>query len=439
VLIPAEDRVGGRRLAVRLSGAAAVLSAIGLVSSVPGYYALHGPPPTRAQIALAGAVVVVAAFSGPQRARVLPRRSDVVALASVALVLALAWTFPRERAGLVRDIALARTYAAAYDGRMAFLRERRSERVGPIVLAPLPESGLLRPAEISAANPRAYENTCLRGATGLAVPVLREPGGRTGRARRDPGATRARRRRRTEAMRWQLMIGARYLRSRRRELFVSLIARIAGIGVAIGVMTLCIVMAVMAGFEEDLRERILGFSPHIVLLSHGGLFEPEPDLLAKVRETPGVVAAAPFVYSQAMATTPGSVGGAIVRGVDPSHIDDVIDVSAHVRDGSAAGLGQPMSVRTLVDGEETTVEAPQAIIGFELAKLLGVKVGDWINLVSPLGSPTALGFVPRVKRFAVGAVFDSGMFEYDSTIVFLALPDAQRFLEMGSKITGIEV
>ncbi|HZR83682.1 MAG TPA: FtsX-like permease family protein [Candidatus Binatia bacterium] len=240
-------------------------------------------------------------------------------------------------------------------------------------------------------------------------------------------------------MRWQLMIGARYLRSRRRELFVSLIALIAGIGVAIGVMTLCIVMAVMAGFEEDLRERILGFSPHIVLLSHGGLFEPEPDLLAKVRETPGVVAAAPFVYSQAMATTPGSVGGAIVRGVDPSHIDDVIDVSAHVRDGSAAGLGQPMSVRTLVDGEETTVEAPQAIIGFELAKLLGVKVGDWINLVSPLGSPTALGFVPRVKRFAVGAVFDSGMFEYDSTIVFLALPDAQRFLEMGSKITGIEV
>src|SRR5581483_5944807 len=170
VLIPAEDRVGGRRLAVRLSGAAAVLSAIGLVSSFPGYYALHGPPPTRAQIALAGAVVVVAAFSGLQLARVLPRRSDVVALATVALVLALAWTFALER-----DIALARTYAAAYDGRMAFLRERRSERVGPIVLAPLPESGLLRSAEISAANPRAYENTCLRGATGLAVPVLREP------------------------------------------------------------------------------------------------------------------------------------------------------------------------------------------------------------------------------------------------------------------------
>jgi lipoprotein-releasing system permease protein len=240
-------------------------------------------------------------------------------------------------------------------------------------------------------------------------------------------------------MRWELMVGLRYLRARRRELFVSLIALIAGLGVAIGVMTLCIVMAVMTGFEEDLRERILGFNPHIVLLSHGGPFEGYPQVLEEVRETPGVVAAAPFVYSQVMATTPGSVSGAVVRGVEPERLNDVIDVGRHVKEGSTADLGKPMPVTTIVDGEETTVEVSGVIVGFELAKLLGVGVGDWINLMSPLGSPTALGFVPRVKRFAVAAIFDSGMYDYDSTIVFLSLADAQRFLEMGPKVTGIEV
>lgn len=240
-------------------------------------------------------------------------------------------------------------------------------------------------------------------------------------------------------MRWELMVGLRYLRARRRELFVSLIALIAGLGVAIGVMTLCMVMAVMTGFEEDLRDRILGFNPHVVVLSHGGPFQDHAAVLDKVRETPGVAAAAPFVYSQAMVTTGTAVSGAVVRGVEPGHVDDVVDVSAHVKSGSAAGLGKPMPVKTLVDGEEQTVEVPQVVLGFELAKLLGVGVGDWVNLMSPLGTPSALGFVPRVKRFAVGGIFDSGMYDYDSTIVFLSLADAQRFLEMGSRATGIEV
>jgi lipoprotein-releasing system permease protein len=240
-------------------------------------------------------------------------------------------------------------------------------------------------------------------------------------------------------MRWEMTISLRYLRARRREMFVSLIALIAGLGVAIGVMTLCIVMAVMAGFEEDLRDRILGFNPHIVVLSHGGPFADYGQVVAKVRETDGVAAAAPFVYSQIMVTTPTSVSGAVVRGVEPARLNDVINVAGHVREGSASGLGEPMAVKTVVDGEEKTVEVNQAIIGYELADLLGVGVGDWINLMSPIGSATALGFVPRVKRFAVGGLFDSGMFDYDSTIVFLAMADAQRFLEMGPKATGIEV
>ncbi|MEI8357324.1 MAG: lipoprotein-releasing ABC transporter permease subunit [Deltaproteobacteria bacterium] len=241
------------------------------------------------------------------------------------------------------------------------------------------------------------------------------------------------------SMSWELMVGLRYLRARRREKFVSLIALIAGLGVAIGVMTLCIVMAVMTGFEEDLRDRILGFNPHIVLLSHGGTLDDSPQTLEGVASTPGVAAAAPFVYSQVMATTAQAVAGAVVRGIEPERVDSVIDVSSHVREGSAGNLGKPVKVQTVVDGKDATVEVNQIIIGFELAKLLGVGVGDWINLMSPQGTPTALGFVPRVKRFAIGAIFDSGMYEYDSTIVFLALADAQKFLDLGHRVTGIEV
>jgi lipoprotein-releasing system permease protein len=239
--------------------------------------------------------------------------------------------------------------------------------------------------------------------------------------------------------RWEIMVALRYLRARRKEMFVSLIALIAGGGVAIGVMVLCIVMSVMTGFEEDLRDRILGFNPQIVLLSHGGTVRDYPKVVDMVREAPGVTAAAPFVYGQAMVSSDNSVAGAVVRGVEPGHASDVVDVQKHLKEGSTDKLGQPMSVNTIVDGKDETLQVPQILIGFELAKTLGVGVGDWINMMSPLGSPTAVGMVPRVKRFGVGGIFDSGMYDYDSTIVFMSMADAQRFFEIGEKATGIEV
>lgn len=240
-------------------------------------------------------------------------------------------------------------------------------------------------------------------------------------------------------MRWEIMVALRYLRARRREAFVSLIAVIAGAGVAIGVMVLCIVMAVMTGFEEDLRDRILGFNPQVVLLSHGGAIRDYQQALEKVRKTPGVAAAAPFIYGQVMLSSASSVGGAVVRGVDPRHLSDVVDVGRTMKEGSDERLGEPMPVTTVIDGRDETIEVPQVLIGFELAKLLDVRVGDWINVMSPLGTPTAVGLVPRVKRFAVGGIFDSGMYDYDSTILFMAMSDAQRFFEIGDKVTGIEI
>lgn len=239
--------------------------------------------------------------------------------------------------------------------------------------------------------------------------------------------------------RWEIMVALRYLRARRKEMFVSLIALIAGGGVAIGVMVLCIVMSVMTGFEEDLRDRILGFNPQIVLLSHGGTVRDYPKVVDTIRQAPGVTAAAPFVYGQAMISSDNSVAGAVVRGVEPGHASDVVDVQKHLKDGSTDKLGTPMTVRTIIDGKDESLQVPQVLIGFELAKTLGVGVGDWINMMSPLGSPTAVGMVPRVKRFGVGGIFDSGMYDYDSTIVFMAMADAQRFFEIGEKATGIEV
>lgn len=238
---------------------------------------------------------------------------------------------------------------------------------------------------------------------------------------------------------WQLRVGWRFLRARRSERFVSVIGLIAGGGVAIGVMTLCIVLAVMTGFEQDLRDRILGFNPQIVLMSHGGAVREAGALEAQVEGLPGVAAASPFVYGQVMLASDTGVVGGIVRGVEPAQIDDVVAIRRHVTQGTADSLGEMMPVRVWIDEEEESIEVPQLVLGFELAAALGVRVGDWVNVMSPAATPTALGAVPRVKRFAVGGIFDSGMYDYDSTVLFLALPDAQRFLKIGDAVTGLEV
>jgi lipoprotein-releasing system permease protein len=205
------------------------------------------------------------------------------------------------------------------------------------------------------------------------------------------------------------------------------------------VMTLNLALAIMAGFEEDLRDRILGFSPQITLVSHAGPFRDWAKLVEEVRGTPGVTAAAPFVYSQVLTTTPQAVAGAVVRGVIPEDLDAVIEVGKHIREGSAGNLGKPMTVRSLLDGKEIEVQANGILVGREMAKNLNVGVGDSVNVMSPMGTPSAVGVVPRVKRFAVAGVFDSGMYEYDSTLMFMALPDAQQFLDLGPTVSGIEI
>jgi lipoprotein-releasing system permease protein len=240
-------------------------------------------------------------------------------------------------------------------------------------------------------------------------------------------------------MGYELMVGLRYLRARRKEAFISLITVISVVGVMIGVMTLNIVLAVMTGFEEDLRDRILGFNPHIVVISYAGAIRDAETVVATVRDTPGVVAAAPLVYSQVMLTTGQSVSGVVVRGVPPDADAAIVDLKGHLTSGSVDRLGAEFEVPVSGGDNKTPTKLTGVIIGQELAKQLGVDIGDPVSVVSPMGTASPVGMIPKVKRFAVAGTFDSGMFDYDSSLIYMSLGDAQRFFGLGDAITGVEI
>lgn len=215
---------------------------------------------------------------------------------------------------------------------------------------------------------------------------------------------------------------------------------ISMIGVMIGVMTLNIVLAVMTGFEEDLRDRVLGFNPHIVISSLQGFVDGYAEVVGAVRQAPEVVAVAPFVYGQVMVSAGQSVSGSLVRGVDPSLASAVVDIGAHLSFGEVDQLGQKQELTFQTEETVQTVQLSGVLVGHELARQLGVFVGDPINIISPLSTtPGPLGVVPRVKRFVIVGVFDSGMFEYDSALIYMSLADAQQFFTLGEQVTGVEV
>jgi lipoprotein-releasing system permease protein len=240
-------------------------------------------------------------------------------------------------------------------------------------------------------------------------------------------------------MSWELMVGVRYLRSRRRGGLLSLISALSLAGVTIGVATLLIVLAVMTGLEVELRKKILGFNPHLTVQSYAGPVEQWQDALAKVRTVPDVVAAAPVVYGQAMVGIGRSVSGVVVRGIDPDAVGGVIELENHLARGSMVGQKTPHKVPREESEGGGFVELPGILVGQELARQLGVGPGDIVNVISPLATPTPAGMVPRLKRFVVAGVFDSGMFDYDATLVYMNIADAQRFFDLGDGIGGIEV
>ncbi len=236
-------------------------------------------------------------------------------------------------------------------------------------------------------------------------------------------------------MRYELFIGLRYLRARRRETFISLITIISILGVMIGVMTLNVVMAVMTGFEEVLRDRLLGINAHVAVVKPGDSLTEYQKLIDRIMQEKGVLAAAPSIYGQVMVTSGGRVSGVVVRGIDPDRANRVVDIQQYIKEGSLQALKTPHMLQV----EGRSISLPGVIVGTRLAGQLRVMVGDPIQVVSPLATPTVLGMVPKVRRFMVAGLFDSGMHEYDATLVYMNLVDAQRFFEMGDAVSNIEI
>jgi lipoprotein-releasing system permease protein len=233
-------------------------------------------------------------------------------------------------------------------------------------------------------------------------------------------------------MRYELFIALRYMRAKRREVFISLITLFSLVGVAIGVMTLNIVLSVMTGFEEDLRDRILRFNAHVLVWSDFGPMHDYRAALERIRGLPEVERAEPFVYAQLMLVTPKSVAGVLVRGVPPEGTTD--QLAGNLLEGNLGELNEQFAV-PLGGGRGSTVKLPGILLGKDLAAQLGVGPGQTVDVASPLGAAT----VPSIRRFVVVGRFDAGMPEYDGGLAYIGLANAQKLYDLDDSVTGIEV
>jgi lipoprotein-releasing system permease protein len=226
---------------------------------------------------------------------------------------------------------------------------------------------------------------------------------------------------------YELILGWRYTRAgraTRRNGFISFISGVSMLGIALGVAALIVVLSVMNGFQKEVRDRMLGVLSHIELFEPGGQAIPNLDsVLATVRKNPEVVGAAPFVGAQALLARGEDMKGALVRGIDPALEPQVTDL--------AKDLSQTVLPR-LVPGEFGI------ILGGELARSLGVGVGDTVTLIAPSGQVTPAGVVPRIRQMSVVGTFDSGHYEYDSALALLHQDDAARIFRVEGP-TGVRI
>jgi lipoprotein-releasing system permease protein len=231
-------------------------------------------------------------------------------------------------------------------------------------------------------------------------------------------------------MSFELFIGGRYLRAKQKQAFISLITFLSIAGVAVGVMALIVVIAVMAGFEADLKTRILGGQSQVILKRHGSAFTEYRTVLREVEQIEGVEAATPFILSQIMLRATGGVSGAVLRGIDPESVGRVMKTLQRVDlpDPEAAGPSR-----------DDSNAIPGIVLGRELARNLGVVEGDVIYLISPRGMLSPIGHVPAMKQFRVTGYFESGMYDYDQTFAYINIKDAQKLMRMGDSVSGLDI
>jgi lipoprotein-releasing system permease protein len=237
-------------------------------------------------------------------------------------------------------------------------------------------------------------------------------------------------------MSFELFISLRYLRAKRKQIFVSIITFISIAGIFLGVAALIIVLAVMNGFENDLRNKILGINSHIVLMQHSGPTKNYQKVMTDIADVEGVVASTPFIYSQAMLKNGGHTSGVVLRGMSVDSAFKVINLGK-MQEGDINFLSENHR-NTLNLGKDASM-LPGIVIGKELAKNMGLFLFETVSIISPMGVSTPMGMVPKMKKFIVVGIFDSGFFEYDSTLAYISLKDCQEFLSMGEQVTGIEI
>lgn len=247
------------------------------------------------------------------------------------------------------------------------------------------------------------------------------------------------------ALPYEIFVGLRYLRAKRRNRTISLNTFVSIAGITLGVAALIGTVGIMTGFREDIQSKILGTTAHIIVQERMKENMTDYDSLTdKVQTVPDVVAATPFVLRQVLLTTQSGVQGIVLRGIDPKREANVTELSKNITSGQLLDLLTPVKVLQAPaddpQGDLRPVDKPGIILGKELAMRLGVFIGDTVNVVSPPSGPiSAMGMVPKIRTFAVVALFHSGMYEYDSSLAYIELNEAQKFFNMNGSVSGIEV
>ncbi len=220
----------------------------------------------------------------------------------------------------------------------------------------------------------------------------------------------------------ELFVGLRYTRAKRRNHFISFISLSSMLGIALGVTALITVLSVMNGFEKEVRERILDMVSHLTVTDFDGRLKNWPRVATITRQNPNVIATAPYIEAQGMLINGDSVNGTLIRGIEPD------------REPLVSNVGEKMKVGKLTDLRPGKFGM---ILGQDLARILGVRVGDKVTMVTPSANVTPAGVAPRLKRFTVVGIFYLGMYEYDSSMALVHLADAQRLFRMKGRVSGV--
>ncbi len=246
------------------------------------------------------------------------------------------------------------------------------------------------------------------------------------------------------ALPYEIFIGLRYLRAKRRNRTISFNTIVSIVGITLGVAALIGTVGIMTGFKEDVQAKILGTTAHILV--NDRMKESMVDYeeqVKKVAGVPEVIAATPFIFRQVLLTSPSGVQGIILRGIDPAREGTVTELAHNLVNGNLDDLSH--SIKVVLPEKERepngpdTAMRPGIILGKELSMRLGAFPGDTLNVVSPVGPVTGASMTPKIRQFVVVGIFQSGMYEYDSSLAYIELAEAQKFFNMGATVTGIEV